>query len=176
MVSRRADSTAAETHRSLEQALTRFPAATVRTNAEYRDHIEGQLGQMTNLLYALLAMSLVISLFGSPTTCSCRSTSGRASSACCARSARRGAQIRRVVRYESVITSVIGGVLGVVVGVFFAWLIDLGARGPRARLRRAGGAARRVPGARGRSSASIGAVVPARRGARIDVLKALHHE
>ena len=30
-------------------------------------------------------------------------------------------QVRRVVRYESVITSAIGGLLGMAIGVLFAW-------------------------------------------------------
>ena len=32
-------------------------------------------------------------------------------------------QMRRIVRYESVITSVIGGVLGIVVGIVFAYAV-----------------------------------------------------
>ena len=32
------------------------------------------------------------------------------------------AQVRRMIRYESVITSLIGGVLGTAIGILFAWL------------------------------------------------------
>jgi putative ABC transport system permease protein len=79
------------------------------------------------------------------------------------------------VRYESVITSAIGGVLGVAVGVFFAWLVaqalaDLGFGFalPVGQLVAFLGLAVIV--------GILGATVPARRGARIDVLRALHHE
>ena len=45
-------------------ALQQFPAAKVQTTDEYRDEIAAQLDQMVYMLYALLAMSVVISLFG----------------------------------------------------------------------------------------------------------------
>jgi putative ABC transport system permease protein len=175
MVSRRDETTAAATHRSLEQALTRFPAATVRSNAEYRDYIEAQLGQMTNLLYALLAMSLVISLFGIANNLFLSIHERTREFGLLRAVGATGSQIRRVVRYESVITSAIGGVLGVAVGVFFAWLVaqalaDLGFGFalPVGQLVAFLGLAVIV--------GILGATVPARRGARIDVLRALHHE
>jgi putative ABC transport system permease protein len=85
------------------------------------------------------------------------------------------AQVRRLIRYESVITSLIGGLLGTAVGIFFAWLTtfavsDLGV-----------GFSVPVPqlvvflllavvvGA-------IGAIAPARRAARLDILDAIHSE
>ena len=65
--------------------------------------------------------------------------------------------------------------LGVVVGVFFAWLVaqalaDLGFGFALPVGQLLGFLALAV------AVGVIGAAVPARRGARIDVLKALHHE
>ena len=81
-----------------------------------------------------------------------------------------------MVRYESVITAVIGGLLGTAVGVLFAWLVTqslddlgLGFALPLGQL--ASSSLLAVAGRRGRA-----AVLPARRGARLQVLEALHAE
>src|SRR5918994_7670331 len=82
------------------------------------------------------------------------------------------AQVRRMVRYESVITAVIGGLLGTAVGLLFAFLVTqslddlgLGFVPPVAQLM-AFMLLAVVVGV-------IAAVVPARRGARLQVLDAL---
>jgi len=83
--------------------------------------------------------------------------------------------VKRIVRYESVITAVLGGLLGIVIGLLFAGLMTIAL----ADL----GLAFAVP--IGELAiflvlavvvGIIGAALPARRGARIDVLEALHQE
>ena len=84
-------------------------------------------------------------------------------------------QVRRMVRYESVITAVIGGLLGTAVGLLFAFLVTqslddlgLGFKAPVGQLA-AFLALAVVVGV-------IAAVLPARRGARLQVLEALRAE
>ncbi len=85
------------------------------------------------------------------------------------------AQVRRVVRYESVITSVIGGLLGIAIGLLFGFLmttaladLGLGFTVPVGQL--AGCLVLAVV------VGILAAVVPARRGSKVDVLDALHQE
>ena len=54
----------ATAQRQVKAALAQFPSAKVRTRAQYSDYIGAQLDQIVYLLYALLAMSIVISMFG----------------------------------------------------------------------------------------------------------------
>ena len=84
-------------------------------------------------------------------------------------------QIRRSVRYESVITSVIGGALGIVVGVVFAFIVTtrFGGQGIEFSIPVTQLVAFLVV------SVVVGvlaAILPARRAARIDILDAIHYE
>ena len=84
-------------------------------------------------------------------------------------------QVRRMIRYESVITSLIGGVLGIAVGVAFAWLTTFAIKDL--------GVGFSVPFGQlvvflvlAVAVGAIGAIAPARRAARLDILDAIHSE
>ena len=79
------------------------------------------------------------------------------------------------MRYESVIVALIGGLLGIAIGLLFGYLMtaalaDLGLSFSVPLTQLAGFLVlAMVVGV-------LAAVVPARRGARVDVLDALHHD
>jgi putative ABC transport system permease protein len=151
----------------------RFPEAEALTADEFKDDVSGQVDQLLYLIYALLALAVIVSLFGIVNTL-VLSISERTRELGLLRAVgttRR--QVKRVVRYEAVITSLIGGVLGIVVGAVLAvlftqpldnftltipffgllWLFVLA------------------------GVAGVGAaVLPARRAAKLDVLDALAYE
>jgi putative ABC transport system permease protein len=161
--------------REVTAALTEFPAAQVQTTEEYREEIAAQLDQMVYLLYALLAMSVVISLFGIANSLFLSIHERTREFGLLRAIGATRSQVRRIVRYESVITSVIGGLLGIAVGLLFGFLMtaalsDLGLvfSVPLAQL--AGFLVLAVV------VGVVAAVVPARRGARVDVLDALHQD
>ena len=160
----------------IEAALeSRYPTVTVESKAEYKDTIEGQLDQIVYLLYALLAMSVLISMFGIANSLflSIHERTGelgvlRAIGATTT-------QVRRVIRYESVITSVIGGLMGTAVGILFGWLViqslsDFGFELsiPVGQLVIFMLVAVLV--------GVIGAIRPAKRASEVDVLDAVRHE
>jgi putative ABC transport system permease protein len=175
IIAKTSDSNIAQVKASIVGALTAFPTAEVRTKAEYNDYLKKTVNQLLSLLYALLAVSVVISIFGIVNTLvlSIYERTREIGMLRAIGTTRR--QMRRIVRYESVITSVIGGVLGIALGVFFAWIVTtrLGAQGitfsvPWVQL-----------GIFLVLAALVGvlaAVLPARRAARIDILAAIHYE
>jgi putative ABC transport system permease protein len=158
----------------IEQVLQRqFPEAEVLTAAEFKDKIAGQVNQLLYLIYALLALAIIVSLFGIVNTL-VLSISERTRELGLLRAVgttRR--QVKRIVRYEAVITSLIGGVLGVVLGVVLAILftrpldnftLTIPVQSLVIVLVLAG-------------LAGVGAaILPARRAAKLDVLDALAYE
>jgi putative ABC transport system permease protein len=165
----------AAVQRALRASLHSFPAAEVRSAAEYRESIEGQLDQMANMLYALLAMSVLISVFGIANSLYLSVHERTREFGLLRAIGTTSTQVKRVVRYESVITAVIGGLLGIAIGLAFAWLmvqaladLGFGFAVPVAQL-----AAFLVVAV---LAGVAGAAWPARRGARIDVLEALRYE
>ena len=72
---------------ALEASLgTEFPNAKAQTRDEFVDNQIAALNQILNILYVLLALSVIVSLFGIVNTLVLTVSSGRASSGCCARS------------------------------------------------------------------------------------------
>jgi putative ABC transport system permease protein len=150
-----------------------FPEAEVLTAREFKDKISGNVDQLLSLIYALLALSVIVSLFGIVNTL-VLSISERTRELGLLRAigtSRR--QVRRIVRYEAVITSLIGGVLGIVVGAVLAVLFTQPLDnftlkipvGPLLFLFVLAGIA------------GVGAaVLPARRASKLDVLDALAYE
>ena len=76
--------------------------------AEYKETIEDQLNQIVYLLYALLAMSIVISLFGIANSLFLSIHERTREFGVLRAIGATTDQVRRVIRYESVITAVIG--------------------------------------------------------------------
>jgi putative ABC transport system permease protein len=161
--------------RHLAAALADIPTAAVESQADYAEAINGQLDQFVYLLYALLAMSVVISLFGIANSLFLSIHERTREFGLLRAVGATKAQVRRMVRYESVITAVIGGLLGTAIGVMFAYLVtssldDLGL-GFDPPLRQLG-----IFLLLAVVVGVLAAVVPARRGARLQVLEALRAE
>jgi putative ABC transport system permease protein len=165
----------ADVQQRVGAALERFPTAEVRSNEQYRDLINQQVNQIVYLLYALLAMSLVISLFGIANSLFLAVHERTREFGLLRAVGATQRQVRRIVRYESVITAVIGALLGTAVGVLFAALataalsdLGLGFALPAGQLAIFLVLAVVV--------GVVGAAVPARRAARVDVLDAMRHD
>jgi putative ABC transport system permease protein len=161
--------------RDVQAALRPFPSAKVRTRAEYSDFISSRLDQLVYLLYALLAMSVVISMFGIANSLFLSIHERTRELGMLRAVGATAAQVRRLIRYESVITSLIGGVLGTAVGIAFAWLTTFAVKDL--------GVGFTVPVGQlvlflvlAVIVGAVGAIAPARRAARLDILDAIHSE
>jgi putative ABC transport system permease protein len=160
---------------ALKAALKDTPTAKVQTVAEYKDSVVKQVNQLLNLLYGLLAMSVLISLFGIVNTLVLAVFERTREIGLTRALGMSRGQVRATVRYESVITSIIGAIMGIVVGIVFAWVVTTRFAGQ--------GITFSIPGTQlavflilAVIVGVIAAILPARRAARIDILEAIHYE
>jgi putative ABC transport system permease protein len=152
-----------------------FPTVQVQSNAEFKEEFEGQIDQLLALLYALLAISLIISLFGivNALVLSIYERTREIGMLRAIGTTRR--QMRAIVRYESIITAVIGGVLGIGIGILFAWVLARGLEDQGIGFTLPVGTLA-VFLVLAIVAGVLAAVLPARRAAKLKPLDALHFE
>lgn len=159
----------------VEQALEPFPTAQVQSNAEIKEQIESGVNQLLVIFYALLALSVLISLFGIVNTLvlSIYERTREIGMLRAVGTTRR--QLRRMIRWEAVVTSILGGALGVVIGILFGWVTALGLESE--------GIVFVLPVVTliiffvlSIVAGVVAAILPARRAAKLDVLEALQYE
>ncbi|HTA97520.1 MAG TPA: ABC transporter permease [Solirubrobacteraceae bacterium] len=102
---------------------SQFPQARSRTAAQFKEDQANQINTLLALIYVLLALSVIVSLFGIVNTLilSIYERTRELGMMRAIGTSRR--QVRQMIRYESVITALIGGVFGLVIGVVGAVLI-----------------------------------------------------
>jgi putative ABC transport system permease protein len=108
---------------ALEKTLVDFPNAKVQTREEFIDNQISGLNQALNILYVLLALSVVVSFFGIVNTLVLTVFERTRELGMLRAVGMTRRQVRRMIRHESVITALIGGVLGIVVGVALGALL-----------------------------------------------------
>jgi len=160
---------------ALATALKPFPNTKAYTKQEYVDTVSKAINRTLMIIYALLALSVIISLFGIVNTLVLAVYERTREIGMLRAIGTSRRQVRRIVRYESVITSLIGAVLGIVLGTVFGYAVvaDLSEQGisfafPLAQLV----AFLVLAGLAG----VLAAIVPARRAARLNILDAVHYE
>ena len=97
-----------------------FPQTRSRTAAQFKADQANQINTLLDLIYVLLALSVIVSLFGIVNTLilSIYERTRELGMMRAIGTSRR--QVRQMIRYESIITALIGGVLGLVIGVLGA--------------------------------------------------------
>ena len=108
---------------SLEQTLSTFPNAKVATRQEFIDNQISGLNSVLNILYVLLALSVIVSIFGIVNTLVLTVFERTREIGMLRAIGMTRRQVRRMIRHESVITAAIGGVLGIALGIVLGGLL-----------------------------------------------------
>jgi putative ABC transport system permease protein len=153
-----------------------FPQARSRTAAQFKQDQSNQINTLLALIYVLLALSVIVSLFGIVNTLILSIYERTRELGMLRAIGTSRKQIRQMIRYESVITALIGGVFGLVIGVVGATLVTtltLSGSGYVQSIPVGTLAILLVVAA---LAGLVAAQLPARRAARLDMLQALASE
>ncbi len=152
-----------------------FPTAQVLNQEELKSNQEGQVNQLLGLIYALLSLAVIVSLFGIANTLALSIHERTRELGMLRAIGMSRRQVRRMIRYEAVITAMIGAVLGLVLGVIFAALISRPLADEGFTLSYPIGTLVAIMVMAAVAGVLV-AIGPARRASRLDVLEALAYE
>jgi putative ABC transport system permease protein len=159
--------------KALDDSLRDFPNAKAQTREEFKDNQVSFLNNILNVLYILLALSVIVSLFGIINTLVLTVFERTREIGTLRAVGMTRRQVRRMIRYESVITALIGAALGILLGVVLAALLTarvdfINFSLPASQIVVFAIAAIIV--------GIVAAILPARRAAKLNILRALQYE
>jgi putative ABC transport system permease protein len=168
------DSDAGATSR-LASAAADLGDATLHTGAEYGKAATEDFASILQMLYVLLAFSVIVSLFGMVNTLVLSVYERTRELGMLRAIGMTRRQARRMIRHESVITALIGAAMGLPLGIFLAALVT------QALSQYDVGMVLPVPLLATFTLVAVlagiaAAIPPARRASRLNVLDALHYE
>jgi putative ABC transport system permease protein len=108
---------------ALDKALAGFPNAKAQTREQFIDNQISGLSAVLNILYVLLALSVIVSLFGIVNTLVLTVFERTREIGMLRAIGMTRRQVRRMIRHESVITALIGAALGIILGVVLGALL-----------------------------------------------------
>jgi len=108
---------------ALVRQLKAFPNAKVQTKKQFIDNQISGLNAILNVLYVLLALSVIVSLFGIVNTLVLTVFERTREIGMLRAVGMTRRQVRRMIRAESVITALMGGVIGIVLGAVLGGLL-----------------------------------------------------
>jgi ABC-type antimicrobial peptide transport system permease subunit len=108
---------------ALDKALADFPNAKAQDRQAFIDNQISGLSSVLNILYVLLALSVIVSLIGIINTLVLTVFERTREIGMLRAIGMTRRQVRRMIRHESVITALIGAVLGIVLGIVLAALL-----------------------------------------------------
>jgi putative ABC transport system permease protein len=157
----------------LNAALNQFPDAKLQTKDEFKKNQLQGLNTLLNLLYVLLSLSIVVSLFGIVNTLVLTVFERTRELGMLRAVGMSRRQVRRMIRHESIITALLGAAFGIPLGLVLALLVGAAIKF----------SAFTVPVGTlvvfviaAVLAGILAAIFPARRAARLNVLAALQYE
>ena len=167
--------TEANTKALAAAVAAKFPNTKISTRSQFKKNQEQGLNQLLNLLFVLLGLSVIISLFGIVNTLVLTVFERTREIGMLRAVGMTRRQVRRMIRYESIVTALIGAALGIALGFFLAALVT--------RALSDQGVVFAVPWGQvvifviaAVVVGILAAILPARRASRIDVLRAISYE
>ena len=162
-----------EGRQAIDGVLKAYPNAKLQDSTQFKDAQAAQINQLLGLIYVMLLLAVVIALIGIANTLALSIYERTRELGLLRAVGMSRRQLRSSIRWESVIISLLGTVLGLVIGLFFGWAVVQA-------LKDQGFTKFAAPGGQlilvvivGGFAGVLAAVFPARRAAKLDVLRAV---
>jgi len=163
----------AEGRKAIDGVLKGYPNAELQDQTEFKDAQAAQINQLLGLIYVMLLLAVVIALIGIANTLALSIYERTRELGLLRAVGMSRRQLRSSIRWESVIIALLGTIVGLVIGVFFGWAVIQA-------LKDQGFTKFAAPFGQlilvvivGGFAGVLAAVFPARRAAKLDVLRAV---
>jgi putative ABC transport system permease protein len=161
---------------AIDGVADEYPGVKVLDQTEYKEEQTAFVDQMLGLVYALLALAILIALLGIGNTLALSIVERTRELGVLRAVGMTRSQLRSAIRWESVIIAVQGALLGLVIGVFLGWALVTALAGEGLTTFAVPVVSLVVVVALAAVAGVVAAVLPARRAARLDVLRAVASE
>ena len=161
---------------AVERAATTYAGVDVLDRAGYKADQAQFLNQMLGLVYALLALAIIIALLGIANTLALSIFERTREIGLLRAVGMTRSQLRSAIRWESVIIALQGTLLGLVIGLFFGWALVRALHDDGLTVFRVPFGSVLAIVVLAAVAGMIAAISPSRRAAKLDVLRAIVSE
>jgi putative ABC transport system permease protein len=165
-----------QTRAAVERVTAAYPGVKVLDQKEFGKSITAQFDRMLGLVYALLALAILIALLGIGNTLGLSIVERTRELGLLRAVGMTRSQLRSMVRWESVIIAVQGTLLGLGIGIFLGWALVRALHDEGIEVFRLPTTSLAVVVVLGALAGMVAAVLPSRRAARLDILRAVATE
>ncbi len=159
-----------------EAAVEDIPSVTVQDLDEFAGSIAAQLTALVNFIYGLLALSIIIAMIGIANTLSLSIYERTRELGLLRSVGMTQAQVRSTVRWEAVLISVLGSLIGLGLGLALSYAMVIALEGYGLTTFRVPGGSLIIWVVVLAGLGVIASLLPARRAARLDILRAIGAE
>jgi putative ABC transport system permease protein len=175
-VKKSSDAELADVRAAVDEVVAAYPGVDVTDKAGFAEKISAPLDPMLGLVYALLGLSILIALLGIGNTLALSIVERTRELGLLRAVGMTRSQLRSSIRWESVIIAVQGTLLGLVLGVALGWAFVRALADEGIDVFRVPTASLLVIVALGALAGMLAAVLPSRRAAKLDILRAVATE
>ncbi len=160
---------------TIEDAISDFPTVQVQSASDLADQIRGALNAVVGLVAGLLIMSVIVAVIGIVLTLYLAVFERTRETGMLRAIGMTKKQIRRMIRFESMLIATFGTLLGLAIGMFSGWALSIGIAGS--------GVSLGIPWvwviaalAGALITGVAAAIIPAWNATRMDILQAIAYE
>jgi putative ABC transport system permease protein len=161
---------------AVEQVAKEYPGIKVLDQAGFKDQQSQQVDTVLGLMYALLALAVIIALLGIGNTLALSIFERTRELGLLRAVGMTRSQLRKTIRWESVLIALQGTVLGLVIGLFFGWAMVTALADEGVDVFKIPVVSLAVVAVLAALAGVVAAIAPSRRAAKLNILQAIAHQ